>query len=412
VTVQHNGGAIQTATQYSDKTYVRDGISLTSGNNTFAVTGVSTGGPQHSVSLTLNLPASVSFVHDDNGNMTGDGGRAFEYDDENQLKAAQVAGVWRAEFVYDGFERLRVRREFTWSGSAWALAGETRYLYDGMRVIQERSGNNTPLVSYTRGLDLSGTMQRAGGIGGLLARSHGYSGGNWTAHSYYHSDGNGNVTALMRASTAVTNQLMVAKYLYDPYGNTLGQWGPLADANVYRFSSKEFHANSGLYYYGFRFYDPNLQRWINRDPIGEVGGINLYGFLLLDQRQSLHILAKVPDIVEDCLTASRIKASHPKSHPTRVANPFADNVGRILYCPPALGLAFLAGLSAGAYYLLGSRPKSTPQRLVESGQKLWRGSRAVPQEVWLRYGDESRVAPRAEPLEGYSKRTDARQNDR
>jgi YD repeat-containing protein len=150
VTVQHNGGAIQTATQYSDKTYVRDGISLTSGNNTFAVTGVSTGGPQHSVSLTLNLPASVSFVHDDNGNMTGDGGRAFEYDDENQLKAAQVAGVWRTEFVYDGFGRLRVRKEFTWSGSAWAAAGETRYLYDGMRVIQERSGNNTPLVSYTR----------------------------------------------------------------------------------------------------------------------------------------------------------------------------------------------------------------------------------------------------------------------
>jgi RHS repeat-associated protein len=50
----------------------------------------------------------------------------------------------------------------------------------------------------------------------------------------------------------------------------------MADANLYRFSSKEFHANSSLYYYGFRFYDPNLQRWINRDPIGERGEINLY----------------------------------------------------------------------------------------------------------------------------------------
>jgi uncharacterized protein RhaS with RHS repeats len=34
-----------------------------------------------------------------------------------------------------------------------------------------------------------------------------------------------------------------------------------------------------LYYYGFRFYEPSLQRWINRDPIAESGGINLYGFV-------------------------------------------------------------------------------------------------------------------------------------
>src|SRR5205814_2855788 len=34
--------------------------------------------------------------------------------------------------------------------------------------------------------------------------------------------------------------------------------------------------NSGMYYYGYRFYDPNLQRWINRDPMHEAGGFNLY----------------------------------------------------------------------------------------------------------------------------------------
>ena len=47
--------------------------------------------------------------------------------------------------------------------------------------------------------------------------------------------------------------------------------GTLAGANVYRFSSKEIHVNSGMYYYLYRFYDPNLQRWINRDPVGEPG---------------------------------------------------------------------------------------------------------------------------------------------
>ena len=66
---------------------------------------------------------------------------------------------------------------------------------------------------------------------------------------------------------------LAARYLYDPFGNLVGQSGPMAEANHYRFSSKEIHANSGLYYYGYRFYDPNLQRWLNRDLIGESGGL-------------------------------------------------------------------------------------------------------------------------------------------
>ena len=63
---------------------------------------------------------------------------------------------------------------------------------------------------------------------------------------------------------------MVASYRYDPFGTIISKSGSLADANLYRFSSKEFHVNSGKYYYGFRFYDPQLQRWINRDPFGEA----------------------------------------------------------------------------------------------------------------------------------------------
>src|SRR5439155_1338873 len=72
---------------------------------------------------------------------------------------------------------------------------------------------------------------------------------------------------------------LVASYRYDPFGNTISSSGTLATANIYRFSSKEIHATSGLYYYGYRFYDPNLQRWLNRDPIQEQGGFNLYGFV-------------------------------------------------------------------------------------------------------------------------------------
>jgi len=104
-----------------------------------------------------------------------------------------------------------------------------------------------------------------------LARSHGYSGGAWSSHNFYHADGNGNVTALVNAAGTLQ-----AGYKYDPYGRYLAASGALASANVMRFSSKPWvafagSATSGLYYYGYRFYDPYLQRWPNRDPIGEQG---------------------------------------------------------------------------------------------------------------------------------------------
>jgi len=75
------------------------------------------------------------------------------------------------------------------------------------------------------------------------------------------------------------HQTLAASYRYDPYGNTTYSSGSLAAANVYRFSSKEVHLNSGLYSYGYRFYSPNWQRWLNRDPMGEEGGLNLYGYV-------------------------------------------------------------------------------------------------------------------------------------
>jgi RHS repeat-associated protein len=153
------------------------------------------------------------------------------------------------------------------AGGSWVQTGETHYIYDGMQVVQERDGSNNPLVTYTRGLDISGTLDGAGGIGGLLARTrHGADG----VTAYYHSDLGGNITAMANGSG------LVANYLYDPYGNTISATGYLAEANKYRFSSKELHSASGLYHYGFRDYDPSLQRWLTTDPIGEMGGLNLY----------------------------------------------------------------------------------------------------------------------------------------
>jgi RHS repeat-associated protein len=72
------------------------------------------------------------------------------------------------------------------------------------------------------------------------------------------------------------SQSIAASYRYDPFGNLISKSGSLADANVYRFSSKECHSNSVMYYFGYRFYDPNLQRWINRDPFWEYGFQQLF----------------------------------------------------------------------------------------------------------------------------------------
>src|SRR5690606_6941443 len=81
----------------------------------------------------------------------------------------------------------------------------------------------------------------------------------------YHADGNGNVTYMANSS-----QAMVARYRDDPFGNTISSAGSLADVNLYRFSSKRIDPYTGFYYYGYRWYAPNLRRWLTRDPSEDV----------------------------------------------------------------------------------------------------------------------------------------------
>src|SRR5208337_1926511 len=141
-----------------------------------------------------------------------------------QLTSVYVTNNWRSDFVYDGEMRRRIERDYAWQSNAWVETNEVHFIYDGNVVIQERDANNLPKVTYTRGNDLSGSLQGAGGIGGLLARSDNTQMiiGSSSAHAYYHSGGNGNVTMLIN-----NLQLVEAKYLYDSFGNTLSLSGPL-----------------------------------------------------------------------------------------------------------------------------------------------------------------------------------------
>ena len=247
---------------YGDATFAATNMPLTT---TYTAVAKDSYGRVNTNVATVSLSTNVTFQYDGNGNLTNDGVRAFAYDDENQLIQVSVTTNWMSQFSYDGKMRRRIRKEFAWSSylNAWNETNEVHYVYDGNLVIQERDINNLPTVTYTRGKDLSGSLEGAGGIGGLLARtSQAYADASLNGQSYYHCDGNCNITMLINTSNAV-----VAKYLYDVFGNTLSKSGLLSDANHYCFSSKERDQNSGLVYYLYRYYDPNLQRWPNRDPI-------------------------------------------------------------------------------------------------------------------------------------------------
>lgn len=94
--------------------------------------------------------------------------------------------------------------------------------------------------------------------------------GTW----YYLNDHNKNVIGLTDEQGNIS-----ATYEYDPYGNLLLMSGSVAGLNPLRFSSEYYNDTTGLIDYLYRTYNPLDQRWIQRDPIAEQGGINLYGFV-------------------------------------------------------------------------------------------------------------------------------------
>jgi RHS repeat-associated protein len=198
-------------------------------------------------------------TYDLDGNMLTCGGWTFAWDGENRLLAASN-GTTSVSFGYDHKGR-RFRKIV-----AGATTTTNTFLYDGWAMVHEVQNGTTN--AYVYGLDLSGSMQGAGTIGGLLC---GAFGGTATVSSaFYAYDANGNVTALID-----TNGAIAASYTYDPYGNTIAATGVLAAANSFRFSTKYLDEETGLYYYGYRYNAPGIGRWLNRDPIGEVGGLNL-----------------------------------------------------------------------------------------------------------------------------------------
>jgi len=132
----------------------------------------------------------------------------------------------------------------------------------------------TPKTAYrafsSTGLaqDLSGTLQGAGGVGGLAMLSL-----NGT-NCFPCFDGNGNVMGLVKSADGT----VVAEYEYSPFGECIEATGAMAQANPFRFSTKPTDDETGWYNFGHRSYSPLLGRFPTHDPLEEYGGINLYTF--------------------------------------------------------------------------------------------------------------------------------------
>jgi YD repeat-containing protein len=179
-------------------------------DQTFYTNNLSTSAPQRETAPT----------YDADGNMTTNGVWCYAWDGDNRLIRADDGSnviVYAYDFMSRRISRTAYRRI---AENAFETLDSRTFLYDGWNILSEVVGGpgSTPAATnlYTWGLDLSGTLQGAGGIGGLVAANL-----NGT-NVFYSFDGNGNVTDLTD-----TNGTLAAHYEYDPFGAPsfqLGRW--------------------------------------------------------------------------------------------------------------------------------------------------------------------------------------------
>mgnify|MGYP003810981151 CR=1 FL=1 len=213
-----------------------------------------------------------SFTYDEDGNLDTDGLFKYAWDAENRLTAVQtkragdpVDGDTLVEFKYDYMGRRVEKTYSSRSGTSWIVQPgyPQRFVYDNWNVILVLDGSGESKQKYTWGLDLSQGIHGVGGIGGLLASYEVTS----SKRYWYFYDANGNVGQILDADNLTGD--LAARYEYDPYGNVIGP-DPNADgnwqehatafalANPFRFSTRWFDAETGMHYYGHRYYLPKL----------------------------------------------------------------------------------------------------------------------------------------------------------
>ncbi len=208
-----------------------------------------------------------SFGYDLDGNLLWDGRWNYVWDAENRIIAmsphTNIGPQISLKFEYDCQGR-RIRKQ-VWNTPDWTGTASTdlKFAYDGWNLCVTLSSGSLQSF-YVWGLDLSGSMRRAGGVGGLIEA---VLGGSSTTNCFIASDGNGNIAELANAA----NGAAMANYEYSPFGEIIRATGSLAKANPFRFSTKYQDDETDLVYYGYRFLNVSLGCWSSPDPVIESG---------------------------------------------------------------------------------------------------------------------------------------------
>ena len=309
----------------SNGSFVATSVSVGMGTNTLAALGRDIYGRVATNVSRVVLAAGRAFTYDASGNLLSDGYFSNTWNVLDQ-QSAYGSGSNRMEFTYDGVGR-RVEKKETLGG----VTNVTRYVWDGWVPLAILNASNALVEINVWGLDLSGSLEEAGGIGGLLCIM---APGSPDPMRECFSNGRGDVTDL---SAGGTNTF--ARYEYEPFGASLGSAG--RGSSRYRFSSKEMDEVSGSYYYGYRFYSPTLGRWLSRDPVLEkafqetrllIGGIAKEQ---LDLRRWQMMLVMKGHLLKESVGDGGIVPSEDRS---QLAYAFVENspVGRI----DVLGLGY------------------------------------------------------------------------
>jgi hypothetical protein len=165
VTLRVIGGTTQTAARKGE--YYHHALSV--GNNVYPQVEVKSlyGATQAQTNRVFNPPATETFTHDADGNLTQDGRWTYIWDGENRLiemkrdTGTPTGARQRLVFEYDHQGR-RIRKQFyTHNGSSWVLGSDIAFAYDGWNLVAElnAASSNTRIRTYHWGLDLSGSEQ-------------------------------------------------------------------------------------------------------------------------------------------------------------------------------------------------------------------------------------------------------------
>jgi RHS repeat-associated protein len=235
------------------------------------VTGITEGTTQRTLSFTPTN-AIDSNTYDANGSPTELSGAVYSWDGANRLLSSSISGK-ETNFYYDGLSRL-VRIVEKMSG---AVTADHAYGWCGNTRCVERD-------NLQSGAPVSKQYFGQGEIQGTTAL-------------YYVTDRLGSVRQLVDASGAVQ-----AQYDYTPYGRRTKVAGS-ANSDI-GFTGLFHNDASGLDFAVYRAYNSSNARWLNRDPIGEAGGLNLYGYVggnptnFIDPRgQSLVQIAEIIGLI-------------------------------------------------------------------------------------------------------------------